>query len=336
MCKKYILPFQLMVVGLALASCEKTLDFKQDYGHEISVFALAMPDESFSLSVSSSFTINNNPSFTFSSGTEYYQEIDSLYQSTVVIKDANAEIIVNGTDHYTLHYSDESPYRYTCAYVPKPGDDIEVHVSAPGYNDVSAFTHVYEPRKIEVVSKEVVYSDNGYDGTTLVDGPYAQFGEDSVMRITLRIHDVKGSHDYYRLRVRALAYYPAISGTELLPRYNVTDAFTSSDVIFIDNMLSKPWGDWEAGITNVFDDHLFDGSDYTCTVESRKRYGDDPKVVIELQTISPDMYYFLKSYQQIRITTDESFTTPVGLYSNVNGGWGIVGSLTYDRHIIYY
>ena len=28
--------------------------------------------------------------------------------------------------------------------------------------------------------------------------------------------------------------------------------------------------------------------------------------------------------------------TPIGLYSNIKDGWGILGSLSYDRHIIYY
>lgn len=41
-------------------------------------------------------------------------------------------------------------------------------------------------------------------------------------------------------------------------------------------------------------------------------------------------------YLQIRIATDDSYTSPVGLYSNVENGWGIFGSLSYDRHIVSY
>ena len=99
---------------------------------------------------------------------------------------------------------------------------------------------------------------------------------------------------------------------------------------------SITYGDWQAGFSNVFDDHLFDGQEYTFTVESRKRNGDNPHVILELQTISQDLYYFLKSYLVFRISTDDVYMTPIGLYSNIKDGWGILGSLSYDRHIIYY
>ncbi len=322
---------------LLLASCEKTIAFNGDENSEIAVFAMVTPDTSFSLSISRSFTVNNNPSSAFlASSKRYYDELDSLYEAQIIIKDALAEIIVNDTDKYTLTYTNKSPYSYTCDYTPRVGDNIAVSVKAKGYNDVSTTIQVLEPRKIEIVDREVVYKDNGDDGSKPLENPFEYYGVDSVMRITLRIHDVANTHDFYRLKVRGIATRYEVTGSVRIPYYTISDAFTSEDVIFIDNMLNKPFGDWQAGITNVFDDHLFNGKDYTFTVETRKRYGDDPQVILELQTITPDLYYFLKSYQLFRISTDDSYTTPIALYSNISGGWGIVGSLTYDRHIIYY
>ncbi len=118
--------------------------------------------------------------------------------------------------------------------------------------------------------------------------------------------------------------------------YSVSDNFTSDDIIFLDNQLSKPYGDWEAGMSNVFDDHLFDGQDYTFTVETRKRYGDKARVIVELEALNADLFYFLKSYMLYRISTDDAYLTPIGLYSNIDNGWGILGTLSYDRHILYY
>ncbi|MBQ2563177.1 MAG: DUF4249 family protein, partial [Muribaculaceae bacterium] len=97
-----------------------------------------------------------------------------------------------------------------------------------------------------------------------------------------------------------------------------------------------PFSDWEAGFSNVFDDHLFNGENYTFTVETRKRYGDNAHVELELQSLSRDMYYFLKSYLLFRISTDDVYMTPVGLHSNIANGWGIFGTLSYDTHVIYY
>lgn len=325
-----------VAIAMSLASCEKILEFEGDQNPDIAIYALATPGEPFSMMVSRSFTVNDNPSHVFTRVDKYKEELDSLYQTQIAIKDAEAIITVNGSEKYTLTYNDTPPFNYTCDYRPKEGDKIEVSVKAPDYGEVSATTVMNEPRKIEVVSTEVVYSDNGDDGTKPLENPFEYYGVDSVMRITLRIHDPGGTHDFYRLKVRGLAERYQYTGIYKDTYYTISDAFTSEDVIFVDNMLTKPYGGWKAGISNVFDDHLFNGQDYTFTVESRKRYGEKPQVILELQTIPPDMYYFLKSYQQFRISTDDVYTNPIGLYSNVANGWGILGSLTYDRHIIYY
>ena len=86
----------------------------------------------------------------------------------------------------------------------------------------------------------------------------------------------------------------------------------------------------------MFDDHLFDGKDYTFKVHSRKQKGENPRVYVELETISPDFYYYWRSYEVIRVNADESYLTPTALYSNVQGGWGVMMSLSYDRHTISY
>lgn len=320
---------------IALGSCEKIVDINGDYENGIAVFTLVQPGEKFFLHVSRSFTVDNSPSMVFSASGEYYDEIGKLYQEQVVIKDALVEVTVNGTDKYTMSFDASWP-RYISDYVPKIGDEIALHVSADGYKDVYATTKVLEPQKIDIVNTEVVYKENGYDGTGLYLDPFERFGLDSVMNITMRIHDPKGERNYYRLKVRGVGDRYSYTGTVKNEYCTVTDVFNSTDVIFVDNLLTKPFGDWKAGMSNVFDDHLIDGSDYTFTVESRMMKGDNPRVVVELQTIPAEMYYFFKSYMQIRITTDDSYTSPIGLYSNVENGWGIFGSLSYDRHTISY
>lgn len=331
----HIITILFAAFSILLTSCEKIIEFNKQEESSIAIFALATPDEPFSVMISKSFTVNTAPSRVEYSY-RYSEETDSLFEAAIVIKDALVEITVNNTEKYKLTYNEKKPYNYTCDYVPKVGDDIKISVKAQGFTDAYATTHVYEPRKIEIVDKEVVYKDNGDDGTMLLENPFEYYGVDSVMRITLRINDPQNTHDFYRLKVRGTAVRYLYTGIMKDPYYTISDAFTSEDVIFIDNMLTKPFADWEAGISNVFDDHLFNGQDYTFTVETRKRYGDNPRVILELQTITPDFYYFMKSYLLFRISTDDSYTTPIGLYSNIGNGWGILGSLTFDRHIINY
>ena len=333
----------ILIISLLaiLSSCEKEIDFTAQYDSGIAVYAIAVPDQPFSMRISRSFTVNDNPTIVFSNYSKYYSELDSLYRAVIVIKDAQVEVTVNGADKYSMEYNPTAPYPYTCNYTPRVGDNISVKVSAPGYQDVSSTTKIKQPQAIDVLRTEVLYKDLGSD-YSIVDvnpltGSKEPFGEDSVMSLTLRVNDPAGEHNFYRLRVCGVSEreinYP---GGYTSPYYALSDVITSDDIIFSDNMLNKPFGYWPAGFSNVFDDHLFSGQEYTFTVESRKPRGKNQHVIVELQTISQDLYYFLKSYQVFRISTDDVYMTPIGLYSNIKDGWGILGSLSYDRHIIYY
>ena len=335
--------YSIFLISLiaVLASCEKEIDFGAEYDNGIAVYAIADPGQPFSMRISRSFTVNDNPSVVFSNYSKYYSELDTLYRTQIVIVDAQAEVTVNGVDRYTLQYNPVSPYAYTSDYTPKVGDKISVKVSAPGYKDVSSSATIEKPQKIEIINTEVVYKELGDNQAYVLINPLTggtePFGEDSVMMLTLKMADSVSEHNFYRLRVCSVSERTRIYFGEHTEKfYALSDVFTSDDIIFSDDMLTKPYGYWEEGFSNVFDDHLFNGQEYTFTVETRKPLGENQHVIVELQTISQDLYYFLKSYQVFRISTDDVYMTPIGLYSNIKDGWGIFGTMSYDRHIIYY
>lgn len=135
-----------MTVAISLASCEKIIEFEGNQDASLAIFALTTPEEPFSMMVSRSFTINDNPSHVFTVD-KYYDDLDSLYQTQIAIKDAEAQIIVNGTETHILTYNEKRPYNYTCDYRPQVGDNIEIKVSAQGYKDATATTQVKAPIK---------------------------------------------------------------------------------------------------------------------------------------------------------------------------------------------
>lgn len=346
--------FLISIIAL-LSSCEKVIDFETHSPDSkgIAVYALAIPGKPFSARISRSFTVNDNPKTVFSpAGDDYDEVLDLIYNSQVVIKDATAEILVNGIERFTLQYKDEDPFPYICSYIPQAGDEIALTIKAQDYEEVSANVKIENPQQVEIVKTQVVYKDNGIDipddfanqfsdsgsaSSTFSENPFDLYGMDSVMLITLRLEDPKEQRNFYRLKVRGIADRKyRIIGDTYRYYYSVSDIFTSDDVVFIDNQLVKPFSGWDAGFSNVFDDHLFNGENHTLTVETRMRYGENPRVDVELQSINKDLYYFLKSYQLFRMTTDDSYMTPIGLYSNIDNGWGIFGTLSYDRHVIYY
>ena len=135
------------------------------------------------------------------------------------------------------------------------------------------------------------------------------------------------------------------------------DIFFSESALFVDARLSKNFGGWPAYFSNVFDNSLMKGNDYTLTLDSPKpptlstsyslgvKVNADgsytavtelqenseiiaPRVMVELQAISPELYRYLKSVELYRVTENDAFSEPVQIYSNVKNGWGIFGSLS--------
>ena len=118
--------------------------------------------------------------------------------------------------------------------------------------------------------------------------------------------------------------------------YVCVDHFTSSDILFYDANLKKSYGTTPANFSNVFDDNMINGKKYVFVVESRKRRDSEitPYVIVELQQLSPDMYYYMKDIELFRISDFDLYVDPIQISSNVKGGWGVFGAMSYDRHIV--
>jgi hypothetical protein len=191
----------------------------------------------------------------------------------------------------------------------------------------------------EVVGHERYYDENKsrYNENKIGDYEIDWEAQDTIMRITLRLTDPAQERNYYRLKVRSIGEKPFnISRVDSTVNYVFSDIYTSGDVIFMDNTLTKDYAGWPAGFSNVFDDHLFDGQSYTFSVEARMRTGRNQRVVVELQSLTPDLYYYLKSVRLYRATDQDAYTEAIRLHSNVVDGWGIVGGLSSERIFIWF
>lgn len=80
--------------------------------------------------------------------------------------------------------------------------------------------------------------------------------------------------------------------------------------------------------------HL-DGQSYTFTVDTRLRRGDDYGVSVELQSITKDLYFYLKSFMYFNTADiDDPYAETIQIYSNVDNGWGILGATDGERQVI--
>ena len=296
--------------------------------------------------------------------------VSNIYYKNTVIRAAKVVAVVNGEQTYNL-ILDETNLGYTCSYIPKPGDHIVVTASV--YNvesfdstggsvvptqEVRAETTVPAKPKIEVLEHEVL-AQNPYQDMNGLFG-----GTDTIMRLTCRISDLGGER-YYRLRVRSerdadysmVTSYDIETGSLISTTYKyyyMQDVYFSEDDLFRDMRLTTSIGGWATNFTTIFDNSLMKNGSYTFTIDSPKACntsgylraikkelsseGPDvpPRVMVELQAISPELYKYMKSVELNRVNSDDSYAEPVQIYSNVKDGWGIFGALSYDRHFVEY
>ena len=347
----------LLIIALMGTSCERTLDFVAgDEGMgDMTIGAIAFTGSPLTVYINQAISVDKaqlteyigmgEDRIRYMQAGEAVDYMQDTYFKKSAVKEAQVSAEVNGQQTYPLTFN-ESSYGYTCDYVPKEGDRIVVKAAANG-QELRAETVVPSKPEIEILNHEV-----------LAENPYREvegymFKTDTIMRITCRINKQQGQQ-YYRLRVRSerdvIGWW---HGQNNYDGYQMQDVYFSDDEIFVDKRLSKGFGGWKPYFSNVFDDSLISTTGgHTFTLDSpkmpRELFGSmtsttnqehgplPPQVMIELQAVSPELYHYLKSAELYRLTYSDAYAEPVQIYSNVEGGWGILGALSYDRHFVEY
>ena len=319
-------------------SCEKELDFPQEDSKKLCIFALAFPQQEMEIYVSHSLPINSSISFMqYLSLNEFTDKAKEYYRKKLAINDANVRLKVNGEQEILMTFND-STHSYRCDYTPRLHDRLSLIVAKEGYMTATAETYVEEPTNTKDFHYTVRYNEavNQEDRKLVEGGQTDVFGMDSLITLTFSFHDSAFYDNYYRLKVRSVGDIPKIVGTTIIGyQYSYDDTFTSPDIIFHDGQLAKDDGGWEPYMTNVFDDHLFDGTDHTFTLDTRLTRGMNKRIILELQSISKDLYLYLKSMQIYERSSDDVFASPVSIYTNVRNGWGVFGSMSSYPQTIY-
>ena len=266
-----------LVIGLACISCERTIDFVGNEGEaeeDMCISAVAFAGQSFLVFLNQAYPAGEAPSIrhidtstsTIMDDTDFadYQRNDYMVQTA--ISDAEVTVEVNGQQAYKLAFDTRS-YAYKGNYIPKEGDHITVTARA-GNQELRAETTVPPVPNIEILQSEEL-GDNPHRS---VGG--LEYNTDSIMRLTCRISDTGGNH-YYRLRIRSerSGFIKSIhnqGSVKVEVYYLMQDVYFSSDELFVDSRLTTNFGGWPAFFSDVFDNTLMKGSNYTFTVDSPK------------------------------------------------------------------
>lgn len=349
----------LLATALMCGACERTLDFdgpESEKATDLVVNATAIAGSPLCVYVSRAYQIDEVPSvmyYDYQHAVLYRDDfindyrVDDYLQKTAVKQAQVTAEVVNGDVSYQMAF-DEINLMYACNYVPREGDRIKITVQN-GASTVTAETEVPAKPSIEIISHEVLPED-----------PYEDMGElenraDTIMRLTCRISGVNDD-SYYRLRVRSERSQTLKTESQWGYQWNnnyyvMQDIYFSEDDMFTDNRLTRGFGGWPAYFSSTFSSEQVGGNSRTFTLDSPLAYIHtldfnktttedipeiEPRVMVELQAVSPDLYRYLKSMELYRISEVDRNAEPTLIHSNVKDGWGIFGSLSFDRVYIPY
>ncbi len=323
----------IIAVSLFFYSCINTLEFNGEQQQAMLVLnSFVTPDSVVKVQLSRS---------------KFFLEDDTQFEAIT-----NAEVKLYVNDIFVEKLNHTTRGYYTGTYFPKENDIVKFVAYAPQLAEVNASTNVVPKQIIIGVDSSSVslggapmiqyHSENG--------GPYIAdtTGYSSTIGLDLRIRfkDVPNVKNYYRLVIKGKSYY---EDGQVFDTYVNS---TTDDLVFGNNN-ADILGEISSYISyNEFSDQLIDGETYelkTRVFYSYVKYKDgynpsttSPNVstrvvtkqelIVELQSISESYYQYLKSMSS-NGGSDDFFSEPVQVYSNITNGIGILGSYTQSSKV---
>lgn len=240
----------------------------------------------------------------------------SLFSETKAnrIENPNLQLKINSLDKgiiFDAYKGIHSYYSFTEQF--SSGDKVEIDGHTSKHGTFSGFDYVPSPAQIVSISTE------WFTGT--VD-------EISYLRTLVKIKDNPDAKNYYRIVIRDKTLLEAGADESDIP-WNLQDVYIDQEIIF-NNITGIGGESSDAHKYRIFSDDLFQGKEYTLNVYIRKDRFNHPEfesvrhfLKVEIHTLSENMYTYLRSLELA--LEEDNFQEPVRLFSNVEGGYGIVG-----------
>lgn len=306
----------IAVAGVMLTSCYSRIDFEGLLPEPVPVInAVASPGNVVRASITRTYSVEENT--------------DDLY-----IRDADVTLTVNGkyTEQMTMVEFDTlinygwEPWHvvtYVSTYRPQVGDCIEISASTP-YGEAHCSDEVPVPVAIRGVQTTLEQVD-GYGGvySNVYDVTYH-----------VKFSDPAGVPNYYLVNVQSKYYLFSGSGGVYVDYIDPVFEMQNQDITEIgsENSLRNGWG-W------TFSDETIDGQDYSLTLKETgvtlSENSTDPwqrQRSVRLYSLSESYYKYLRSVLKSNQREESSIgdigiLEPVVIFSNVEGGTGILGAM---------
>lgn len=229
------------------------------------------------------------------------------------ISGATVELFKNGSLLETLDESSLNSGQYISTVIPENTANYSIKVSKEGYDQVEGSTYFAEPieiEKVEYTKTKVAY--------------------DSLLRFDLTFTDPVNTTDFYTIEVyERFAYYDSWLG-DTVYTYSRLYLYDTYDVVFETNYPNGELG-------TFFEDELFNGKTYTVGFAVYwDQFFNETDVQYELVLGRTDEahYNYNRSFTYYLSSYYDPFSEPVQVYSNIENGYGVLGSKSIDSEIV--
>lgn len=304
------------------SSCETTIDFNgKDTDPLLVVNSIISPDSAIKVHVSES---------------RFFLEDDSQF---VNLNNATVKLQINNTEYESLKPIQNGYYLGT--YMPKVGDKLKIIVSNPQFQEVSATTEVVAANPVLSVDTSTVILEK----TALLSYSYDQSTPDTIgytinneFKINVNFNDPANIQNFYKVNLKMKIWLS--NGTTQTVKYY----FNSDDAVFGNTSESGIFDNSSGNYYQVFSDDVFDGKSYSLKLSanyySYLYFNNTPpksgnfyepvtitknELIVELQSISKSYYLYLRTRDASNTFVD-FFSEPIQIFSNIQGGIGILGS----------
>jgi signal peptidase I len=259
--------------------------------------------------------------------------------SDVVISDAKVELFVNDVFRESMVWQkgNTSNGVYVSNIIPVEGDRIKI-VATTNYGKVWAEDEI--PVKVMIRNVEISARHFG-SGTHIIvdkDGNIIEKGDNLEIKYQISFDDKHNTNDFYFLRIENCDKLQSLGTLDY-----ASDPIFLADESAINTSLGGQTLPGQGGRT--FTDKSINGQSYTLTVtESGSSYLYDYGAVlnrkISLYSLSKPYYQYLTSILKtnednaMQKLSDFGLAEPIRIFSNIQGGTGIIGASQNDSKTI--
>ena len=331
--KKQIQTLIFLGAVALLASCTKEIEFKGEQSDpRLVINSIVEPGQPVKARISKSYFFLDN--------TEDTQVPSDLVATLYVNGNAIGEMTPqNDTIWGTEFYWNPAPVYYgwnvyASSYCPAEGDVVSITASANGFNPVEGSTgalpdlpdcRIKSFQLIETESWPTAYDDE--DTTWQYNDTYelvVELTDTNPNVLDCYKMSINEDYHYYDTLDHYLYHWHAYIRDYSDPIFGTIS--TGTDISVIDDLSES---------NGTFTDQFFDGHSYNVKLSvavsyARPEGNSDPfSIPINVEHITKGYYNYLNTSNQ-GDETIQFFSEPIQTFTNVNGGYGIVGGRTVE------